>query len=244
MKKQLSNRILLSLVAISLSALFMGFSGRQLKPKPDKQKRFDYLVREDMFQGFNGDSALLQKALRLCADTLRANPNHAEALVWHGTAIWFLSGQAFQKRDYEHGMALYDSAMTEMDRAVELDPDDIAVRIPRGAAILAAAPYTPEPNRTILLKKGLVDYERTFTLQKRYFSTLPLHSRGELLGGIADTYRRLGEDQKARKYFTLITKDLKGSEYAKRASDWLKQKDMAESNTLKPATCIGCHSEN
>src|SRR5581483_1326926 len=162
MKNNLSNRLLFLFSVASVGLGVMGFYGPSRHMESDPPQRFDYLVREDMFAGFRGDSSALHRAMTLCEDTLRANPNHSQALVWHGCAIWYLSGQAFQSGDFQKGMALSDSGMGEMDRAVELDSNNVAVRIPRGAAILAAAPYLPEPNRTILLRKGLADYERTY----------------------------------------------------------------------------------
>ena len=207
-------------------------------------KRFDYLVREDMFAGFRGDTAAMQRAIKLCEDTLRINPNHPEALVWHGSAIWYLSGKAFQNHDVQTGMALSDSGLSEMDRAVELDSNNIGVRIPRAAAILAAAPFIPDPYGKMLMQKGLADYLKTLQIQSAYFSKLPMHPKGELLGALADTYRQLGDTASARTYYTRITHELPGSEYARRSSNWLKLKDLnTKTITLKPVTCIGCHTE-
>ena len=72
---------------------------------------------------------------------------------------------------------------------------------------------------------------------------MPVHLRGELLGGIADAYRELGETDTARMFYSRITRELNGSEYAKRASAWLTQKDM-EHATLEPVSCIGCHVDD
>ncbi|SRR5579883_1847046 len=240
-----TNRSLLILVSLIVSVGVMSFSILQLKDGGHARgKGFDYVVRESMFAGFNGDSAALEKAIAICADTLRVNPDHAEALVWHGSAIWYLSGKAFRAGDFQRGMALSDSGMGEMDRAVALDSNNVAVIIPRGASLLAAAPYIQEPYGSAIMRKGLGDYERSLALQQRYFTKLPVHLRGELLGGIADSYRRLGETEKARDVFIRMTTELQGSQYAKLASKWLNVKDMQTNKTLQPPTCLGCHTEN
>src|SRR5256885_11247124 len=176
------NRFLIASLAVLAGLAGLGFCHLSDATHSDKTKRFDYLIRDNMFAGFGGDTVSFRKAVQLCEDTLRVNPNHSQALVWHGSAIWFLSGKAFQAGDFQRGMKLSDSGMTEMDRAVELDPDNVAVRIPRGASILAAAPYVQGPFQTILFQKGVADYERTLQLQRGYFSKLPVHPRGELLG--------------------------------------------------------------
>jgi tetratricopeptide (TPR) repeat protein len=241
-------RTFFALGSMAFIPLVLGFALKSqsvYNPISDKSHRFDYLVREDMFAGFSGDTAAFQRAMKLCEDSLRANPNHAEALVWHGTGVWFLSGHAFQTGDFQRGMALSDSGMSQMDRGVNLDSNNVAVRIPRGAAILAAAPYIQEPYGSMLMRKGVADYEHVLKIQQSYFSTLPVHSRGELLGAMADTYRRLGETGKARIYFTRITKELPNSEYANLSASWLKLDNMNSKDIkLKPVTCIGCHVDN
>ena len=70
------------------------------------QQRFDFKVREDMFAGMDGDTAAFDRAMKLIADTLAADPDHAEALVWRGDGRLFLAGQAFQRGAIAEGQAL------------------------------------------------------------------------------------------------------------------------------------------
>ena len=75
------------------------------KPKPEE--RFDFKVRQDFFDGMRGDAAALDRAQKFCEDTLAKNPDHAEAMVWHGAALAARSAQAFAKGDRDTGIALY-----------------------------------------------------------------------------------------------------------------------------------------
>ena len=68
--------------------------------------------------------------------TLAATPDHAEALVWHGGGLVFLAGQAFQRGDTATGMERFGKGLGEMNKAVELAPDRVGVRVPRGATLL------------------------------------------------------------------------------------------------------------
>ncbi len=70
------------------------------------QQRFDFKVREDMFAGMNGDTTAFDRAMKLIADTLAADPNHAEALVWRGDGRLFLAGQAFRRGAVDEGQSL------------------------------------------------------------------------------------------------------------------------------------------
>src|SRR5882757_11090190 len=99
------------------------------------QQRFDFKVREDMFAGMDGDTAAFERAMKLIADTLAADPDHAQALVWRGDGRLFLAGQAFQRGAIAEGRALSDQGIADMMRAVKLAPDDLAVRIPRATGL-------------------------------------------------------------------------------------------------------------
>ena len=73
--------------------------------------RFDHTVRVDIFSGMNGDAVAMNRALDKIEATLAVEPKHAEAIVWRGAAVFFQSGQAFQKQDNQKGMELYMRAM-------------------------------------------------------------------------------------------------------------------------------------
>src|SRR6267154_113021 len=103
------------------------------------QQRFDFKVREDMFAGMDGDTAAFDRAMKLIADTLAADPDHAQALVWRGDGRLFLAGQAFQRGAIGEGRTLAGQGVADMARAVSLAPTEIAVRIPRAAGLMPFA---------------------------------------------------------------------------------------------------------
>jgi hypothetical protein len=206
------------------------------KPPADPE-RFDFKVRQDFFDGMRGDAAALDRAQKLCEDALAKNPNHAEAMVWHGAALAARSREAFQRGDRDAGMALYTKALGEMDHAVELAPQSVGVRIPRGAVYLAMAPHVPEPERDKLAERGVSDYEATLAAQASYFSTLPLHSREQLLYGLTDGYAMLGETDKARATYERMQHDAAGSELLPRAAERAAGHEVAGN-----APCEQCHA--
>lgn len=202
------------------------------------QERFDLKVRDGFFAGFGGDQAALDRSMKACETTLAENPKHAEAMVWHGSGLYFLGGRAFQSGDREKGMELVQRGLAEMARAVELEPANVAVRIPRGAILLQSTLFMPVSDFTRqLVRTGLEDYLQTLKLQEEYFSQLGVHSRGELLFGIANAQSRLGNMAEAEQFFQRIASELKGSVYQKRADKWLATKAL----TPQESTCAGCH---
>ena len=72
-------------------------------------------------------------------------------------------------------------------------PNDLGVRIVRGAVLLIASQYLPEEAAHPLIEKGLSDYEKAYSVQGPDLSHLGTHKSGELMIGIADAYARLGQ---------------------------------------------------
>src|SRR5262245_28193986 len=108
-----------------------------------RPQRFDYLVRADFFAGAAGDETRLQKVIDICERALAQNPQHAEAMVWHGATAMVRAGRAFQKGDAALGQSLFARGVTEMTDATALAPDNPGVLIPRGAVLLEATRSMP-----------------------------------------------------------------------------------------------------
>jgi hypothetical protein len=203
------------------------------------QDRFDLRVRNYFFAGFQGDNAALAKGMKLCEEALASDPKKAEALVWHGSGLYYQSGQAFRKGDQEKGGELWQRGIEEMDKAVSLAPDEVGVRIPRGAALLTGSQFVPDPAiARPLIEKGVADFEKTWELQKNYLEKLGTHPRGELMLGLADGYSRLGQTARARQWFERIRQDLPGTPYEDSANTWLKTGSLS----AREAGCLGCHT--
>ena len=203
--------------------------------------RFDHQVRTDFFSGFSGNREALQRGMNTAEAILKANPNHAEALVWHGAGLYFLAGSYFRSGDAEKGMEYAGRGQAEMDRAVALEPDNVGVRIPRGATLMAAARSMLERNPDFarpILQKGLSDYEHVYELQKAKLPELGEHPAGELLFGIADANSRIGNTERAAEFFDRIAETLPNTVYAKRASMWKQTKSLPIGET----GCVGCHT--
>ncbi|HZS10108.1 MAG TPA: hypothetical protein VFD58_35095 [Blastocatellia bacterium] len=202
-----------------------------------RAERFDFLVREDFFAGMAGDQEKFRRALKLCEETLAKNPKHAEAMVWHGSGLLFMGGQSFQKGEMQKGAELWERGQKEMDAAIALEPDNVGVRIARGATYIQSSKYVPMPAQALaMLETGVGDYEKALELQKPYFDKLGVHARGELLWGLAEGSQRLGNKEKARGYAERMVKECAGSAYAERAKALLDNRKPAST------TCTGCHA--
>ncbi len=236
--------IMLSLVSISPLEVATADDSPSEKNKSgageyDPEARFDYRVRDDLFAGFEGDDEALQRGLETCEQTLKKIPDHPEALVWRGAAKVFLAGKSFQSGDSVKGFALWSQGLADMDKAVEIAPNNVAVLIPRAAVLLPAGRSAPPAMGLPLLKKVRADFERIYKHQESSLDQLGEHPRGELRMGLADVYRSLGEPNKSKQQLEAIIAELPDTAYAERAKSWLSAKPDAK----LAHNCIGCHAE-
>jgi len=203
------------------------------------QQRFDFKVREDMFDGMDGNKEAFDRAMKLIADTLAAEPDHAEALVWRGDGRLFMAGEAFQRGAIAEGQKLAAEAIADMDRAVALAPDKIAVRVPRAAGLM---PYARALRRfdpaeaDKLTRIAIGDFEFVLSVSQPHWSTMSTHGRGEVLGALADILLTVGETAKADAFLDRMISELPGTPYAQNAG-----KRRADPSARVPLTCLGCH---
>ena len=229
----------LLVTAVAILALLNAVTPWQAAGQSPAAERFDYVVRDDFFAGLRGDTARLTRAMKVCEDLLAKNPRHAEALVWHGAALLIQAGQAFQRGEPDTARALSNRGVGEMEAAVAMAPANPGVLVPRGAVLSAAARNVRDPERaTAFLRTAVGDYEKAVVLQAPSFPQMSEHARGELLGGLAEGWQRLGDEDKSRGYLTRMVAELPGSPYADAANKWLAQKPMRSGPAL---TCVGCH---
>jgi len=200
--------------------------------------RYDYKVRDMYFAAFTGDKEALAKAMVITEATLKENPNHAEALVWHGAGIFFQSADKFRTGDMQAGMELMTKGSGMMDRAVELEPKNIGVRIPRGSAYFAASRNMPPQMGQPLVEKALADFESSWDLQKDDLSQFSQHSIGELWIGIAGGNARLGKKERAAEFFTMAKEKLPNTAWSAKAEKWFAEGKL----TARDAQCTGCHT--
>jgi tetratricopeptide (TPR) repeat protein len=198
-------------------------------------------LRNDLFAAMAGNAEALNRIFGSTEKVLRENPDHAQALVWHGAATmgrFFVESQA---GDPAAAMRNVQSGVTQMDRAVSLAPNDIEVRIIRAVIYNPASRELPPGLAEGMLEKARTDLQHTFDMQQSRLTELGTHPLGELLQALGDVYSRQGKADDAEKYYRMIQTMLKDTEYAKRAGEWMKTRQpLPESQT----DCVGCHNPN
>ncbi|MGL4424212.1 MAG: tetratricopeptide repeat protein [Gemmataceae bacterium] len=222
------------MAAVGIGAIMLTAGAQE----PKNRERFDREVRADLFKGFRGDKEALARGIKGCEEALKKDPKNAEALVWHGSATSSLSGQAAQKGDFKKAMELWNTAVSEMDEAVKLEPKNIGVRVPRAATMgqLVRFSRSAEEKKKFIATM-LEDFTFLHEQHKADFGKLGEHRQGELLMGYADALRRAEKPEEAKAVLERVTKELPETKYAERAKTWLADPKKTGHN------CIGCHTE-
>jgi len=231
---------LVLIIAGGTVALALDDTAKKETPKTEKPKtdRFDMVVREDIFNGFRGDDEALKRGLDACETELKAHPKNAEAMVWRGAVRVFSAGQLFGAGKMKDAFPMWTTGLKDLDDAIELEPKNVGVRIPRAAVLIGAGRNAPAVMGKPLLEKARADFETIAALQAKNLDDLGEHPRGELHLGLADVYRLLGDKDKSREQLEAAVKALPGTKYEKRAKEWLAAKPAAKLEH----SCIGCHT--
>jgi tetratricopeptide (TPR) repeat protein len=183
----------------------------------------------------------VKRLLENSSSMLEANPDHAQALVWHGITL-LATGMPDRRTTAEEqqaAIARFQKGVAEVDRAVALAPDDIEVRVLRGIAFRPISQQMPPPFSERMLEKARTDFQRIFELQQHQLDELGTHPLGELLQALGDVYTRQSKRDEAAKYYRLIQTKLAGTEYARRAAIWF---ETGQPLTPEQTGCVGCHA--
>jgi tetratricopeptide (TPR) repeat protein len=205
------------------------------------QQKLEDLGVKEIQTLLGGSTEDLDRLARMVDDAIAANPKSAFPKFMHGVVVFGRSGAASKQGDLATAAKLYQASIAEMEEAVRWEPDNIGVRVPRGAVLITATRSMPAQMGKPLLESGLSDFEHVLRLQEQdgSFEKRSDHQRGELLSGLGDGWARFGKEDKAREYFQRIVKDLPGTIYQTRAQAWLDGKPEAKSPVF--FTCSGCH---
>ena len=244
-----ANGFLCALSALAFAITFLIWSRLEAPaiaapPQPNnveaQDDRFDMLVRDDFFAGMIGNTARLDRGMKHCEEVLAKNPRHAEALVWHGGGLIARAARAYTNGDAALGDRLWKTGLEEMNNAVIFEPQNMGVKIGRAATLigLAQSGWDPsDPQSRALLQSALLDYEKVLRWQRPHFSQVSVHSRGELLFGLASGWSILENQNKAREYLTLVLKECRDTSYESEARRWLAKKWPV----VIQHDCVGCH---
>jgi tetratricopeptide (TPR) repeat protein len=210
-------------------------------PLADTRLTVHTLVREDIFAGFlQNDLTRLARAEKSLEQLLASRPNErASVLAWQGSIALTRAALANEAKQPERFRQQYRSALDLYAEAMTLGPDNVGVFAITGGTQTAVADRLPPAERAAGWELGYTAYQRLWKLQEPVIEKLPLHLKGEVLSGLAQTAQRTGRITEANTQIERMLALLPDTPYAARARQW--KEDLA-TRTTTSLTCQTCHA--
>lgn len=235
------NRTLLIAVAILASSAIAPAQGPE-PPLDDTSLSVHTLVREDIFAGFlQNDLVRLARGEKNLELLLKSRPAaRAGLLAWQGTVALTRAAHASEADAQPEFTRHYRRATDLFAEAMRDGADDPAVWAIVGGSNVSLADRLPQTERKAAWEQGYGAYAQLWRMQAAIAAKLPLHHRGELLTGLAQTAQRSGRVVEAEQYLDQIVATLAETPYGTLAQEWKSNPAARAKGNL---TCRTCHAQ-
>jgi hypothetical protein len=209
-------------------------------PLTDTRLTVHTLVREDIFAGFlQNDLVRLARAEKNLAVLLASRPaERASVLAWQGGTELTRAALAYEAKQSDQFRQHYRRAQDLFAEAMKTAPDNVGVFAITGGSQTGLADRLPAAERTAAWELGYTAYQQLWKLQSPIIEKLPLHHKGEVLSGLAQTAQRTGRTEETAAGVERILTLLPDTPYATRAKQW---KEDPAARTTSKLTCQTCH---
>jgi hypothetical protein len=209
-------------------------------PLADTRLTVHTLLREDIFAGFlQNDLARLARAEKNIDLLLASRPDErASILAWQGGTQLTRAAQANEAKQPDQFRQHYRRALDSFAEARKLGPTNVGVFAINGGSQLMLADRLPEKERAASWEEAYAAYQQLWKMQGEAIDKLPLHHKGEVLTGLAQSAQRTGRDAEVAPQLDRILTLLPNTGYAKMAQQW---KDNPASRAQSKLACQTCH---
>jgi hypothetical protein len=200
------------------------------------------LLREDVFAGvLNRDDVRLQRAEINIQTLLTDRPEQKPLLLaWKGMIAAYRAVWVNESKRKAAFIQQYNIARDLFSEASTLAPNSVDVAAIYGGTMLLIGPRLPELLRPQAYSSAYNQYQIIFKQQEPVVDKLPLHLKGELLAGMAESAYRTDRAETAAQFLNRITEEMPNTPYAVRAAKWKQDPKFASGNSL---VCQSCHEQ-
>ncbi len=197
-------------------------------------------AREDIFAGpLGNDLNRMNVGMEKLAEILKENPKDPDAMALKAMGVAHLAVLAHESGDSEGFERQYGEALRLLDLALNIDPRGIGVNAVYGGTMLMNQGRMPTQHRQRALEKARDAYNVLYEEQQAQLDNMPLHHRGEVLAGVAESEYRLDNRERADVFMKRIVETMPGTAYARRAETWLS--DPSSVTLRAKLVCGSCH---
>lgn len=209
-------------------------------PLSDTRLTVHTLVREDIFAGFLADDLeRFSRGERNIELLLEKRPAAKSSLLaWKGGAALYHAVRAHENKQADEFKKNYQRAVDLFAEAGKTSPGTGEVEAIMGGSYALLADRLPEEYRAASWAQAYTAYQTLWKMQEPALDKLPVHFRGELLGGLAQSAQRTGRSQEVDQYLDKMLAVLGNTPYEKAAKRWKENPKSAATTSI---TCLSCH---
>jgi hypothetical protein len=232
-------------VLSSLVVVFIAVGGvRAQSPEPplaDMRLTVHTLLREDLFAGFMAnDLTRLARAERNIEQLLEKRADQrGNVLAWKGLATMqraMLAQAAGNRDEFLEQLRASRAAFAEAAKQTSGNEGVAAIT---GGTYAVFADRLPEPHRATAWADAYSAYSLLWKEQEPVIDKLPVHHRGEVLGGLVQSAERTGRTEEMAAYLDRMIVLLQGTPYEAAARQWKANPATAATTSV---TCKNCHN--
>jgi len=209
-------------------------------PLSDPRLSIHTLLREDIFAGFLADDmerfSRGEKNIDLLIE--KRPDQKASLLAWKGGATLYRAVRAHENNRADEFQRYYQQALDLFAQAAKLGVGNGGIAAVTGGSYALFADRLPKEKRAAAWSVAYDSYQALWKEQAPAVEKLPLHLRGELLAGLAQSAQRTGRTQEADQYLDKILTVLRDTPYESIAKKWKADPKSAANTSL---ACITCH---
>src|SRR5262245_26896348 len=224
-----------------LVALFVTVAMAQSPEQPlsDTRLTIPSLFRENYFAGFvSNDMDCLATGEKNLQTLLEKRPaSKSSLLAWKGGIATYRAVRAHEANRDDEFQRKYREALDLFSQAREIGPNDPGVAAVTGGVYVVFADRLPKEYRGAAWSQAYDAYQQLWKMQGAIVDRLPVHLRGELLGGIAVSAMRTGRDEEATRHLDKILAVLADTPYGPVAKKWKENPKAAADTSI---TCMTC----
>ena len=210
-------------------------------PLSDTRLTVHTLVREDVFAGFMAnDMVRFARAERNVEQLLKDRPDQrGNLLAWRGSAAMYRAVLAHEAGDSAEFLKRLEAVRAAFAEAAKQTSGNDGVAAITGGTYSVFADRLPEPQRATAWADAYSNYSLLWQQQGSAIDKLPVHHRGEVIGGLVQSAQRTGRTEEMTQHLERMLTLMKGTPYEATAQQW---KDNPASAATTKVTCKACHN--
>jgi hypothetical protein len=199
------------------------------------------LLREDIFAGFMNDNmSRVGRAEQNIEVLLKDRPDQrANLIAWRSGAALFRAVSALEAGNTGEFNQYFQKARDGFVEAATFSTGNDGVAPITGGSYALFADRLPAEHRAAAWEQAWNSYSLLWKSQGPGIDKLPLHFKGEVLAGMAQSAQRTGRNVEATQFLDRMLVQLAGTPYEPMAKKWKSDPASASKTSL---ICQNCHA--